>query len=104
MKAKTCFRLALIFAGAAAAPAMAAESEKYPAHDFKPSVVYSNPDLIGQATAAPAQPADPKYPAAYFTPTVIQSALPRQAEAHQPDPKYPAAYFTPSVVYPGPAR
>ena len=103
MKVKTYFRLALVLAAATAVPAMAAE-DKYPAQDFKPSVIYSNPELIaksGTATGAvETQHADPKYPAAYFSPTVIQSSVPKQAQAdtHQPDPKYPAAYFNPTVI------
>ncbi len=106
MKVKTCIRMAWVLAGVVAAPAMAGEDAKYPGYDFKPSVIYSNPELIAQGAATPsakpaeAQHTDPKYPAAYFNPTVIQSSVPKQAEAaHQPDPKYPAAYFTPTIIH-----
>ncbi|MGZ8217773.1 hypothetical protein [Methylomagnum sp.] len=87
------------------APAMASEDSKYPAYDFKPSVIYSDAALVGKSSvAAPAAQThapDPKYPAAHFEPTVIHAATPSEPAvvAHVADPKYPAAYFTPSVIY-----
>ena len=106
--------LLMILGSLAAASAMA--DANYPAANFSPSVVYSNPELVGKATAwtsATASPvaevhaADPKYPAAYFQPSVIQkaenhaaaSATAASAPAPQHDPKYPAAYFAPEVIH-----
>lgn len=70
--------LALSLGGSAIAQA---SEDKYPACDFQPTVIYSNPELIektsaggsagGAAASAQAAMADPRYPAAYFTPTVI---------------------------------
>jgi len=83
---------------------VAASSEKYPAADFQPSVIYIDKDLAGEVEEA-TKP-DPKYPAASFQPKVvyIDQDLAEQAqvkeEAEQADPKYPAAYFKPKVIYP----
>jgi hypothetical protein len=99
---KTQIWTGLCLAVMAASPALAGYDEKYPAYDFKPSVIYRDPALTGQsATATPEaepQAPDPKYPAAHFIPSVIHPA--KAADVHTPDPKYPAAYFTPSVIYP----
>ena len=62
-----------------------ANEDKYPAYDFKPTVLYSNPELIAKGGAS----------AGGHTATVQVSAT-----AAQIDPKFPAAYFTPSVIYP----
>lgn len=115
MNSKFHFRTLLILGAAAATPALA-NAEKFPAYDFKPSVVYRDAELINKATTgksvtpsatpAPAHTPDPKYPAAYFTPTVIHSVLPAipaeptKPEHHDADPKYPAAYFNPTVIQP----
>jgi hypothetical protein len=102
----------LVLGSLAAAPAMAASDSKYPAADFSPSVIYSNPELVGKTTAshgaggaAETHAPDPKYPAAYFQPSVIHkaenhAAAPAAAPAPQHDPKYPAAYFEPKVIHP----
>ena len=70
---------------AATSTAMASE-EKYPAYEFQPSVIYSNPELIaktsGSSTGAAGATTTAAAPSADF------------------DPKYPAAYFVPSVIYP----
>lgn len=98
----------LVLSAVTALPALA-NAEKYPAADFKPSVLYRDAELIGKSAPAPAATVhapDPKYPAAYFTPTVIHSALPAipaeptKPEHHAEDPKYPAAYFNPTVIFP----
>lgn len=100
MKA-TYFWMALVLGSAVAAPVMA---EKYPAHDFKPSVVYSDKALIeqygkGASSSSTTTAHDPKYPAATFEPVILQAAPKTAAvEVHTPDPKYPAAYFQPSVI------
>lgn len=76
--------VALVAVTVAGSSAVLASEDKYPACDFQPMVIYSNPELIektsagssagGAATTAQAAMADPKYPAAYFTPTVIYPA------------------------------
>ena len=90
----------LFLAVAAASPVLAGYDEKYPAYDFKPSVIYRDPALIGQSALPQAEThaPDPKYPAAHFIPSVIHPV--KAVEIHAADPKYPAAYFTPSVIYP----
>lgn len=100
MKANVQALGTVLFLGAViAAPAMA--NEKYPASDFKPSVIYIDPAVAKSSAPAASHGPDPKYPAAHFEPTVIQAAKPSEAAvAHVADPKYPAAYFTPSVIYP----
>jgi len=62
----------------AAAPcAFSDEDPRYPAHDFKPSVIYQNPELIAEhdsnASSDSSSDAhhDPRYPGSAFTPTVI---------------------------------
>jgi hypothetical protein len=108
-KFKSCLQAALVLAlgSLAAAPVLA--DAKYPAADFSPSVIYSNPELVGKSTAskdaAETHAPDPKYPAAYFQPSVIHkaenhAAAPAAAPAPQHDPKYPAAYFEPKVIQP----
>ena len=62
-----------------------ANEDKYPAYDFKPTVLYSNPELIAKGGAATAGHA-----------ASSQAAAP----VAEIDPKFPAAYFTPSVIYP----
>jgi hypothetical protein len=99
----------LVLGSLAVSPAMAASDSKYPAADFSPSVVYSNPELVGKSSAsqgtAETHAPDPKYPAAYFQPSVIHkaenhAAAPAAVPAPQHDPKYPAAYFEPKVIQP----
>ncbi|MFN5745461.1 MAG: hypothetical protein ACK443_05165 [Methylococcaceae bacterium] len=74
---------ALMLAGMVSSGVASASDEKYPAHQFQPTVVYSNPELIktsvGPAVAAP----------------VVQAAAPVVQ-----DPKFPAAYFVPTRVFP----
>jgi hypothetical protein len=70
---------------AATSTAMASE-EKYPAYEFQPSVIYSNPELIAKTSGATAGASG-----------AMASAAAPTAEF---DPKYPAAYFVPSVIYP----
>lgn len=91
---------ALLLGAVIAAPVMA--EEKYPAYDFKPSVIYIDPAVASKSSTASTTAPDPKYPAAHFEPTVVHAAKPSEpaAVAHVADPKYPAAYFTPSVIYP----
>jgi hypothetical protein len=74
-----------------ASTAMATE-EKYPAWNFQPSVIFSNPELIEKTSGALATT-----PSAG---TVAQ--VPQQAAApqHEADAKYPAAYFNPTLIYP----
>jgi hypothetical protein len=111
MNIKSCVGAAavLVLGSLAAVPAMAGSDAKYPAADFSPSVIYSNPELVGKSTAsggaAETHAPDPKYPAAYFQPSVIKkaenhAAAPAAAPAPQYDPKYPAAYFEPKVIHP----
>ena len=73
--------LGAMFAG----PALASE-ERYPAYNFQPSVIYSNPELIEKTSSI----------ASSSSATSVQAAAP----AVQVDPKYPAAYFTPTLIYP----
>jgi hypothetical protein len=63
--------------------AMASE-DKYPAANFQPSVIFSNPELIAKSTS------DGSGASADLTQTAHAA----------PDPKYPAAYFNPTVIYP----
>jgi hypothetical protein len=75
-----------------ASTAMATE-EKYPAWNFQPSVIFSNPELIEKTSGALATTPS--------TGTVAQ--VPQQAAAapqQEPDAKYPAAYFNPTLLYP----
>lgn len=77
-----------------------AGSEKYPAADFQPTVIYMDKEV---AAAQLENAFDPKYPAANFEPQVvyIDEALVEQAqEKDEFDEKYPAAYFKPKVIYP----
>jgi hypothetical protein len=62
-----------------------ANEDKYPAYDFKPTVLYSNPELIAKAGS---------------TASGHASSMQAAAPAAEIDPKFPAAYFTPSVIYP----
>lgn len=69
-----------------AGPALAIE-DPYPAYNFQPSVIYSNPELI-EKTSSMASPS---------ATATVQAAAPAAAAF---DPKYPAAYFTPTLIYP----
>ncbi len=72
-----------VLAVALSSTAAMATEDQYPAYNFQPSVIYSNPELIAKTPSIPAA-----------------SAESAQAAAHvEADPKYPAAYFTPSVIY-----
>jgi hypothetical protein len=74
---------AFILACGASSGLATASDEKYPAHQFQPSVVYSNPDLIKTSVSA----------------TVAATAVQAAAPVVQ-DPKFPAAYFVPTRVFP----
>ena len=66
-----------------------AGDEKYPAYEFKPTIIYSNPELIAQLSGATA--------GSPGSSSVSQSS---PAPTGTFDPKYPVAYFVPSVIYP----
>lgn len=87
MKIFQCALSASLLTAMLAGPALASE-DIYPAYNFQPTVIYSNPELIEKtssiATSGPA--------------TTVQAAAP----AAEADPKYPAAYFTPTRIYPAP--
>ncbi len=95
--------LGFVVAGFALNPFIAqAGSDKYPAADFQPSVIYMDPE-VAAAQAQEKNAFDPKYPAANFEPQVvyIDEALAEQTqEKEEFDEKYPAAYFKPKVIYP----
>lgn len=90
-------------------------SEKYPAADFSPSVIYLDESyaVVDNKNTASSQrktsKADPNYPAANFSPTVIyldensvtssSSSSTEKRETSKADPKYPAANFSPTVTY-----
>jgi hypothetical protein len=66
----------------AAAPyAWSDEDTRYPAHHFKPTVIYQDHELIAQ--------------------TDSNTSSDSQSGAHQ-DPKYPGSSFTPKVIYQNP--
>lgn len=69
--------------GLSATSSVVASEEKYPAAEFKPSVIYSNADLISQTSGATASP-----------------SVSAHVAVVQVDPKYPAAYFNPVILYP----
>ena len=88
---------------------IATASEKYPAADFQPTVIYSDASAAKAAPQASSEATDPKYPAANFQPTVIYLDESLAAKSEKPaaveetaqfDAKYPAAYFQPKVIYP----
>ena len=88
---------------------IATASEKYPAADFQPTVIYSDASAAKTAPQASSEATDPKYPAANFQPTVIYLDESLAAKSEKPaaveetaqfDAKYPAAYFQPKVIYP----
>jgi len=81
---KTRFFAVLALTAFAGGAVMASE-DKYPAANFQPSVIFSNPELVAKSTSGGSLAASD------MTPT---------AHAVQADPKYPAAYFNPSVIYP----
>ena len=70
-----------------------ASEEKYPAWNFQPSVIFSNPELIEKTSGALAT-----------TPSAGSvTQVPQQAAAepqHEADAKYPAAYFNSTLLYP----
>lgn len=51
------------------ASALAGDDPKYPAYDFKPTIII--PAAGGSASASAAAPVDSRYPAANFVPRVI---------------------------------
>jgi hypothetical protein len=57
------------------------EDSRYPAHHFKPSVIYQDHELIAQTDSA--------------------GSSDSQSDTHQ-DPKYPGSSFTPIVIYQNP--
>lgn len=117
MKAtKTLLGIAAMAALCTATNAMAAaDDSKYPAYNFQPSVIFSNPELIEKthgvlastpapvsvapAAAAPTAVAASAASAASAAPAAAPTAV-AQAPAVVQDPKYPAAYFQPSILYP----
>lgn len=85
-------------------------SEKYPAANFEPTIIYSNQDYqetSNNTSSRKTSKADANYPAANFEPKVVylddkytsQSKVDKR-ETSKPDPKYPAANFEPKVIYP----
>ena len=101
---KTIIILGLAMAATYTLSSPALASEKYPAANFQPTVIYIDKSAV--AAAEPEEAIDPKYPAANFQPKVIYSdnnlaASSQKSEApNEVDPKYPAAYFQPKVIYP----
>lgn len=87
---KTFKTVATLFAFFAAFSATANE-DKYPAWDFKPSVIYSNEALINSVGSLASQSSSN---------AVSQSAPAQPTHTVEADPKYPAAYFSPSVIIP----
>lgn len=87
---KTFKTAAAFFAFFAAVSATASE-DKYPAWDFKPSVIYSNEALINSVGSLASQSSSN---------AVNQSAPAQPTHTVEADPKYPAAYFSPSVIFP----
>jgi len=81
---KTRFFAVLALSTLAGGAVMASE-DKYPAANFQPSVIFSNPELVAKSTSGGSMAA---------------SDMTQAAHAVQADPKYPAAYFNPSVIYP----
>ena len=79
---KSSFCTVLALSTLAAGAALASE-DKYPAANFQPSVIFSNPELVAKSTSGAAT-----------------ADMAQAAHAVQADPKYPAAYFNPSVIYP----
>ncbi|CAL1241493.1 hypothetical protein [Candidatus Methylocalor cossyra] len=88
VKLTACLWAACWVGALAVPPALADEDSRYPAADFKPTVVYQNPELINQLAAASKTDTAP-------APSCPQPAAETQ---QQPDPKYPAAYFNPTVI------
>jgi hypothetical protein len=82
-----------LFSAAVVGNVAVASEDQYPAYNFQPSVLFSDPALIektsGSVSAAPAVSHAEAAPA-------VQTAAFEPVE----DPKYPAAYFKPSVLYP----
>lgn len=99
----------------AATSTAAVATEKYPAANFSPSVIYIDEsysaadDKSTTNTTRKTSKADPKYPAANFSPSVIyldessvtssNSSSTSNRETSKADPKYPAANFSPTVTY-----
>jgi len=65
--------------------------DQYPAYNFQPSVLFSDPALIEKTSGSVAAVASHSQGT-----TSVHTAASDAVE----DPKYPAAYFKPSVVYP----
>jgi len=102
---KTIILLGLAMAAGYTLSSPALASEKYPAANFQPTVIYIDKSAV--AATEPEEAIDPKYPAANFQPKVIYSDANLTASSNQTaenhneaDPKYPAAYFQPKVIYP----
>lgn len=79
---------ATLVASALSANPVAASEDKYPAYNFQPTVIFSNPELIEKTHGAVAT-----------TPSA-GGATALAAVVHDADPKYPAAYFNPTLLYP----
>ena len=68
-----------------------ASEDNYPAYDFKPTVIYSNADLIKTVGALAS---------ASSSSGAVNTASAPNTHTAEFDPKYPAAYFAPSVIIP----
>ena len=81
---------ATLVASALSANPVAASEDKYPAYNFQPTIIFSNPELIEKTHGATAT-----------TPSAGGgAALVAAAVTHEADPKYPAAYFNPTILVP----
>lgn len=80
---KSISAVAGLVLGLSAASSVVASEEKYPAAEFKPTVIYSNAELVAQTSSGTASVSAPAHMAAVAV-----------------DPKYPAAYFNPVILYP----
>ena len=72
-----------------------ASEDQYPAYNFQPSLLFSDPALIERTSGSVSAAPIPTVSHAEAAPAV-QTA----ASAPVEDPKYPAAYFKPSMLYP----
>ncbi len=84
-----------LFSAAMVGNVAGASEDKYPAYNFEPSVLFSDPALIAKTSGSTATTPSAGGGHGAGVPA-IQSA----ASVREIDPKYPAAYFTPSVIYP----
>ena len=84
-----------LFSAAVVGNVAVASEDQYPAYNFQPSVLFSDPALIEKTTGSVSAAAAPAVSHAE-APPAVQTAASEPVE----DPKYPAAYFKPSVLYP----